>query len=612
MCGICGFINDRGYCKRDLEDMNNYLSHRGPDDEGYYIDHRIGLAQKRLSILDLSSLGKQPMSNENCDVWITFNGEIYNFHEIKEQLIEKGYKFKTNTDTEVIIYSYEEWGMECLNKFIGMYAFAIWDAKMNKLILARDRLGIKPLYYYHYKNDFVFASELKPILKYPNFKKAINNQSITLYFTFGYIPAPYSIYENVYKVPPGSYLIVDSEKIDIVKYWDAVSIKKNVDNNVVLTEEEYVDELQRLLRSSIKYRLISDVPIGAFLSGGIDSSVVVSIMNELSDKKIKTFSIGFRDKELNEANHSKAIANYLGTEHIELYIEDKDLFSLLNDMVYYYDEPFFDSSSIPTMLVSKLARESVTVALSGDGGDELFCGYKTYNHIKRLSYFHNFPSGVRKIVGTLGGLYNKKIQRVLDYDQQVSDMVLNLINTFSQKDIRDIVLNYQELDRSIDFFNTYNQLEKENILDRAMICDIKTYLVDDILTKLDRASMKYGLEARVPILDHRIVEFAFKTPMNMKVRGNDNKYLLKKVLHKYIPCELTDRPKKGFSVPLKEWVNGPLNEEIEYFLSKQYISKQNIFNYNVIIRKKLNGEFDHKHLWSLYIFQKWYDNYFNN
>ncbi|TCO78826.1 asparagine synthase (glutamine-hydrolyzing) [Marinisporobacter balticus] len=609
MCGICGFINN-GYNKRDLYEMNQSICHRGPDDEGYYLDERIGLAQKRLSILDLSSLGRQPMSDETGTITISFNGEIYNYKQIKAELVEKGYSFKTDTDTEVIVYAYKQWGIKCINKFNGMFAIAIWEQKKNKLTLVRDRIGIKPLYYYHNGKDFAFGSELKPIIKHPKFLKNINNQAINLYLTFGYIPAPYTIYENTFKLEPGKYLIFQNNKIEISTYWDIIDIKRKCANKEVLAEKEYLEQLEELLKSSIKSRLVSDVPIGAFLSGGIDSSLVVSLMQDMSKDKVKTFSIGFNNDKFNEANYAKEIAAYLGTDHTELYITNDDLFSMVEDLVYYYDEPFYDSSSIPTMLVSKLAKEKVTVALSGDGGDELFCGYNTYDHIKTLSKFHNLPHSIRKGIGYVGGLYNKRLSQVLDYSGEISEMVLNLKSMFSKKEIRSILLNSDDLDKSINYFRPYDELKKHTILDKEMISDIKSYMVDDILTKVDRASMKYALEARVPLLDHKIVEFSLKVPLEFKMREREKKYLLKQVLYKYLPKQFTNRPKKGFSVPIDEWVNGSLKNEIEYYFSKQFVNNQNIFHYSNLNEMRMNGKLNTKQIWCIFIFQKWYKKYF--
>lgn len=610
MCGICGFINN-GYDRRQLYEMNQSISHRGPDDEGFYLDEEIGLAHKRLSILDLSYLGRQPMSDEEGTITLSFNGEIFNYKEIRTELLEKGYCFKTDTDTEVIIYAYKQWGIECLSKFNGMFAIAIWEHKENKLILVRDRLGVKPLYYYHSGIDFAFASELKPIARHPKFAKKINDQAVILYLTFGYIPAPYTIYEDVFKLEPGKYLVFQNHQVDIATYWDIIDIKKKSTNEEILTEKEYIEQLEELLKSSINYRLVSDVPIGAFLSGGIDSSVVVSLMQSMSNSKVKTFSIGFDNDKFNEANYAKEIAEYLGTDHTELYISNNNLLEMVDDLVFYFDEPFYDSSAIPTMLVSKLAREKVTVSLSGDGGDELFCGYNKYDYIRILSKLHKFPKRIRRSVGNIAGLYNQRIPDVLDYSGDISEMLLNLKRMFSKKEISSILIHQGILDQSINQFKSYHELKRFNILEQEMISDIQSYMVDDILTKVDRASMKYALEARVPLLDYRVVEFAMKVPLDLKLKGNKKKYLLKQILYKYLPKKFTNRPKKGFSVPIDEWVNGPLKKDIDFYFSKLFIEEQQIFNYYTLNEMRTNGSLNAKQTWSLFIFQKWYEKYFH-
>lgn len=608
MCGICGFINN-GYDNKCLYNMNQQISHRGPDDEGYYIDDSVGLAQKRLSIIDLSTSGKQPMSDNKGDIIVSFNGEIYNYKEIRSELKSKGYIFNSNTDTEVIIYAYKCWGTECLSKFNGMFAIALWDHQSKTLILARDRIGIKPLYYYKKDNEFIFGSELKPIIKHPRFNKKINKEAVNLYLTFGYIPCPHTIYSETYKLEAGKYLIYKNGQVQINTYWDVLQVKNKVSFERHINENNYVDELDRLLTSSVRMRLVGDVPVGAFLSGGIDSSLIVALMQKETKEKVKTFSIGFENQEFNEANYAKDIASYLGTDHTELYIKDDQLLSLVEDMVKYYDEPFYDSSSIPTMLVSKLAKEKVTVSLSGDGGDELFCGYKTYSHIKKLSYLHILPKFIKKGIGILGRLYNKDISRVLDYTGDISNLVINLKCIFSEKERNAILLECVDFDRGIEHFRSYSEIKKKDILDIEMISDIKSYMVDDILTKVDRASMKYSLEARVPLLDHRVVEFSMRTPLSLKVKKNEMKYLLKQVLYRYLPKSYTNRPKKGFSVPIEQWVRGPLKSDIDRVFDYDFIDKQKIFNPQVLRDEYENSRLTSKQIWSIYIFQLWYERY---
>jgi len=608
MCGICGFINNNSHNKDVIIKMNKSISHRCPDDEGYYIDSDVAFGQKRLSILDLSEDGHQPMlDNENRFV-ISFNGEIYNFQEIKDELISMKYTFRTKTDTEVILYAYKEWGINCVEKFIGMFAIALWDKIDKKLVLIRDRVGIKPLYYYHSQNSFVFGSELKPIMTYPEFNREINLKALPMYLTFGYIPSPYSIFVDTYKLEPGKYLVYENNSVKISTYWDNHVHAKTAEKSNS-SESELLNQLDSILRDSIKKRMISDVPLGAFLSGGIDSSLVVSIMQDLKKDKIKTFSIGFDNDKYNEAPFAKEIAEFIGTEHTELYIGENDLLELVDDLVNYFDEPFSDSSAIPTMLVSKLAKESVTVVLSGDGGDELFSGYKSYSYIKLLYKFHKLPKNLRRIIGMIGSVYNKKLYSVLNYDGEMSEMILNLKRIHSQKSIESIMIEPTNIDRNLMFFKPFDDDKNLNIVEKDMISDFNQYMVDDVLTKVDRASMKYGLEVRVPILDHRLVEFTHTIPLDLKLRGKESKYLLKQLLYRYIPKRLVDRPKKGFSVPIEDWINGPLYDDVKKYLGKDYISTQGIFNYSSLSKAIEKNDLNSAQIWNIYIFQKWYDEY---
>lgn len=610
MCGICGYINNNNrYNNYDLiREMNKQIKHRGPDDEGYYIDDDIVLGQVRLSIIDLSSEGHQPMVDVSDKFIIVFNGEIYNFREIRSELELLGYTFFSNTDTEVILYSYKEWGKNCVKKFNGMFAFAIWEKENKALTLFRDRVGIKPLYYFYDNNNFVFSSELKGIIQYPEFEKKINLDSLYMFFTFGYIPSPHSIYNNVYKLEAGSYIEFNGGQIRKERYWDMIDIssKKKLEYN---SEKEILDELERILRLAVERNSISDVPIGAFLSGGIDSSLVVSLLQSFSNENIKTFSIGFNDDKYNEAEYAKNIAEYLGTDHTELYVNDEDLMDMIDDIVNYYDEPFSDSSSIPTMLVSRLAKESVTVVLSGDGGDELFCGYKHYSYLRKLGILHKLPHFARKAFSKIVKRSNDKLAYVLETDDDFSDMVLRMKSIIPSDKLEKLLLNPGGIDRTIAFFTPYKKMTKANIEEIDMVSDFSQYMVDDVLTKVDRASMKYALEARVPILDHNVVEYAQCIPLNLKYKNGEFKYILKELLYRYIPKEMLDRPKKGFSVPLSSWINGPLKNEIDHFLSKDFIEKQGVFNYFEINKMRNDGQLKADQVWSIYIFQKWYEKY---
>ena len=398
MCGIVGFCSN--YKRTDVEvltSMRDALTHRGPDDMGTYIDteNNVGLAHRRLSILDLSPLGHQPMSNEKGSIWVTYNGEIYNYKEVREELIRIGYTFKSNSDTEVLIKAFEQWGIECINKFIGMFAIAVWDKRTKKLYLIRDRVGVKPLYYYRKNGVFLFGSELKALMKHPDFHKEIDYNILPLYLRYGFISSPHTIFKNTFKIRPGHYLCVSNNSITEVKYWDIADYYNAVPLNK--SEDEVAEELEDILIDSFKYRLISDVPVGVFLSGGIDSTIVTTLLQKNIDTKLKTFTIGFIEDRFNEAESAKKIAKFLGTDHTEYYLSEKDALEIIHKLPDIYDEPFGDQSGIPTYLVSKLARRDVTVALSADGGDELFCGYRRYRSIIKIKDFiSNYPKPIKK------------------------------------------------------------------------------------------------------------------------------------------------------------------------------------------------------------------------
>src|SRR3989337_1864962 len=400
MCGIVGLCSlNKRTDKTVLTSMRDALTHRGPDDAGIYFDQEcnVGLGHRRLSVLDLSSFGHQPMSNDNGSIWITYNGEVYNYREIREELIKKGYNFKSDSDTEVVIKAYEEWGIDCVHKFIGMFALAIWDRREKKLYLLRDRVGVKPLYYYYKDGLFLFASELKALMKHPDFSKEVNYSVLSIYLRYGYIPAPFTIFQNTYKLKPGHYLCFSNNDVRELKYWDIVDFYLQEPINT--SEDEVVEELENLLIDSFKYRLVSDVPVGVFLSGGIDSSTLTALLQKNISTQLKTFSIGFYDDRFDEAKWSKKIANYLETDHTEYYLSVKEAFSIIEKLPEIYDEPFGDSSGIPTYLVSRLARQDVTVTLSADGGDELFCGYNHYRSIIYLNrLFLRIPKYIRDLI----------------------------------------------------------------------------------------------------------------------------------------------------------------------------------------------------------------------
>jgi asparagine synthase (glutamine-hydrolysing) len=568
------------------------------------------------------------MSDEEEEVWVVFNGEIYNFLEIREELQKKGYRFRGHSDTEVILYSFKEWGIDCLNRFRGMFALAIFDCRTGRLYLGRGRMGKKPLFYYSRDGHFAFASELKALMTYPFFRKEIDEQSLAEYLAFQYVPEPNCIFQNTFKLPPGHYLVMDgSGKIGVRKYWDFLdkrSCTSGSDHRGVNStregggkesEEEVLLEFERLLTEAIRYRLISDVPLGAFLSGGIDSSTIVAIMQRISDAPVRTFTIGFEEKAYDEAPYAKAVAKHLGTDHHELCVKPKDIFELIPTLVDFYDEPFCDSSAIPTMLISRLARTKVTVVLSGDAGDELFCGYPRYQWLNKVSLVDIFPARLRKaIFGLTANLPFDRLQKISEGMQYESllDVYRYAICVWKKPGLRSLLLRTPAR-RETGFERWFRLLSDENLLDRLMLIDMKTYLVDDILQKVDRASMAVSLEARVPLLDHHVVEFVLNLPLEYKWRRGEQKYLLKRLLYKYVPRKLFDRPKMGFGVPLTEWFRGELRYLLDVYLSRDRISRQGFFNPDTVseyVQKHLSGRYNHYHrLWALIIFGMWWERY---
>ena len=617
MCGITGFCDfTKKSDKRTLINMTDILHHRGPDDSGYSFykqdDFNIGLGHRRLSILDLSSDGHQPMIFEDYE--IVYNGEVYNFQEIRVELEKYNYTFKSDSDTEVILKSYHLWGIDSINKFNGMFAIAIYDKKDKKLFLARDRIGKKPLYYTFINNTFIFASELKSLMIYPTFEKIINKDALNLFLFYGYIVAPYTIFNDCYKLEAGNYLEFNlkDRTLDINSYW---SIKKTFLNREIIEENErsLLDRLDNLLTKAVRYRMISDVPIGSFLSGGYDSSLISAIMQKLSPTPIDTFTIGFNEKDFNEANYAKKVAKYLETNHHELYLPIKDAEPLIFEISKYYDEPFADDSQIATMLVSRLAKESVTVALSGDGGDELFCGYSRYESVvkqQQYKYISKVYSKVNRLfnIDRLSSKIDKKLPK-LSY-MYSDDTIVNFKYLYTNLYLDGLVKdNSYKIDKK--YFDIINL--SKNIQEKYMLQDMITYLPDDILLKVDRASMAFSLESRTPILDFNIIEFSMNIPHSLKYKNGDKKYILKRLTHQYIPKEIMDRPKKGFGVPVSNWLHTDLHYLIDCYLNYEYILKQNIFDYEKI--KVLLKGFDNRDIyserfiWHIIIFQLWYEEY---
>jgi asparagine synthase (glutamine-hydrolysing) len=635
MCGIVGFIDQKKETSQViLEKMRDSINYRGPDSVGFRIyekeSYHLGLGHRRLSILDLSSLGSQPMYYKHLT--LIHNGEIYNFASIKEELYTIGYKFDSHTDTEVIIKAFHAWGVDCVEKFRGMFAFSIYDRNRDELYIFRDRAGIKPLYYYKSNEIFLFGSELKSFYQHPKFKKNINKDALPYYFRFGYIPAPLTIFQDTYKLQAGHYLIVDCKNNSYKEklYWSVEKfyLEKKSTNN----EEEILIELEEILLGSFKLRMISDVPVGIFLSGGIDSSLITALLSKEIKNPLKTFTIGFENANYNEAPFAKEIAEYLGTEHTEYYCTNQDMLTIIKDLPTMYDEPFGDSSAIPTLLVSKLAKEKVSVVLSGDGGDEAFVGYSKYFALDKIASLQNSP--IRKALLTMvTNLLNEKSVEIINNllptskkqknikdkyqkfknalnSQNISEMFINASSYVDNKTLDKVLLN-NKINISLTDFSIFKKTKSLPELEQMMLCDYKTYMANDILTKVDRASMNVSIEAREPLIDHKIIEFIAKVPTSIKYKENQGKYLLKKILYKYIPKELIERPKSGFQVPLYEWLKDELKEELEYFLSRERLNKSAIYNVDEVLTIKEHlyqgKEINLSLLWFILMFEMWKD-----
>ena len=631
MCGICGYISKKNITAEQLKEMNDTMYHRGPNDSGEEIypaadGYQIGFAQRRLSILDLSMLGHQPMHSDNKRISVVYNGEIYNFQELKKELAD--YPFRSNCDTEVIIAAYLKWGISCIERFNGMFAIALYDRETQEVYLVRDRIGKKPLYYWYEDQNLVFASELKPIMKCPGFHGEIAKGVLSRYLFQQYINAPESIYKNVYKLEPGAILRFSKGQIKVWKYWDVKEAYEKAQTNPVGSYEEAKEQLKDLLKQAVAARMIADVPLGSFLSGGYDSSLITAIAQEHSPEPVKTFSIGFHEEKYNEAKYAGAVAEHLGTNHTELYIDEKDMFELVDSIPKYYDEPFADSSQIATMMVSKLAREHVTVALSGDGGDEFFCGYNIYENVaqaQKLDVLGGMVHGICQLPGLKQAHIEDKLPfrvRVIAGNREKESKTQFGAGNYIVK-ARAMVGELPEGEALPVHYLVESQYGVDNWQIRRMLLDMDTYLPGDILCKVDRASMKYSLECRCPILDTKVMEFSYRIPHQYKYAGGDKKHILKDIAYDYIPKELLDRPKVGFGVPLDKWLRGPLKEQLLDYSSYEYLKKQNIFDAAYVsdmIQKYVatgdagpaTGANYSKLSWSFFVFQQWYEAYQNN
>jgi len=633
MCGFAGCFGGSNLGEKVLSLMGGRLVHRGPDAAGIWLDKKaqIGMSHQRLSILDLSVAGRQPMTSGSGRYVITFNGEIYNHLDLREKL--ENINFQGHSDTETLLVCIEEWGLEnALKNMVGMFAFALCDKKERLLYLARDRIGEKPLYYGWQGEggnaSFLFGSELKALKAHPSFQSDINRDATTLFFRHNCIPAPYSIYHGISKLLPGTFLTVslNSREPKISSYWSAEETAiKGVETVYRGSDVDLLDELEGILQQSVKQQMIADVPLGAFLSGGIDSSLIVALMQQQSTQAVKTFTIGFFESGYNEAEYAKAVAKHLKTEHTELYVSSKEAMNVIPQLPHLYDEPFSDSSQIPTFLVSKLARESVTVSISGDAGDELFCGYNRYLLTDRLwNKLSLLPVSIRRglanVVTTISPVMWSKMLDFLPYgnvgdkihkaagvlgSSSLDDLYLGLISHWGNPE--SIVLNSKEPDTLLN--SGMLQLSNLTQVQKMMLLDLLTYLPDDILTKVDRAAMGVSLETRVPFLDHNVVEFAWRMPMNFKVRNGESKWALRQILYKYVPKELIERPKMGFGVPIDSWLRGPLRGWAESLLDEVRLRQEGFFN-PIPIRQKweehLSGRRNWQYqLWDVLMFQAW-------
>ena len=625
MCGISGFCSKQRITEEMLRTMNDTMIHRGPDDSGVEVyeapeGYTVGLAQRRLSILDLSPLGHQPMHSKNQRISVVYNGEIYNYRELKKELSD--YPFCSNCDTEVILAAYLKWGISCVDRFNGMFAICIYDREAGDIYLIRDRIGKKPLYYEIDGDNLIFASELKPIMTRPGFQKKIRKNVLSRYLFQQYINAPDSIFENVYKLEPGSILKFHTGKITLWKYWDIKEVYHKMQEEPVRDYEQAKKELKELLNKSVSARMIADVPLGTFLSGGYDSSLMTAIAQEHSAWPMKTFSIGFYEKKYNEAEYAKKVAEYLGTDHTELYISEKEMLEQVESIFQFYDEPFADSSQIPSMLVSELARGKVTVALSGDGGDEFFCGYNIYINVDRAQKL-DVPGEIIHGMCNLPGIRRLKPEEKLPFKVKVitGNRIKEAKTQFTSNNYMICAEKMVAGEGLPCYYPIESQYQEDHWQIRRMLLDMDTYLPGDILCKVDRASMKYSLEARCPILDKHVMEYSFRMVHALKYKGGNKKRILKDIAYDYIPRELLDRPKVGFSVPLDKWLHGPLKEQLLAVGEPAYLRRQGIFQADFMADMlagylrtgdggPATGANYSRLIWAFFVFQQWYQNYF--
>ncbi|MFT4095351.1 MAG: asparagine synthase (glutamine-hydrolyzing) [Niabella sp.] len=630
MCGIAGFADFKNKSTREVvAAMAATMPHRGPDGQAVFFDQQqtfqVGLGHRRLSVIDLSHAADQPMAFE--ELVIVFNGEIYNYREIRAALEQKGHSFKTTSDTEVILHSWREWGPAAIHQWHGMFAIVMYDRKSNQLIAIRDRAGVKPLFYFYKEGLFLFASELKALVAHPLFKKDISSEAAALYMQFGYVPGPYTIYQHTHRLQGGCMLFLDLESgnIKTEQYWNVYDYYNKPKLKISLPEA--IEETEKILEKAFQYRMVADVPVGVFLSGGFDSSCVTALLQKNSIEKIKTFTIGTHDNKLDEVPFARDIAGYLGTDHTEYYCTPEEALDIIPELPFYYDEPFADSSAIPTILVSRLAKKKVTVALSADAGDEIFAGYNRYDYVSRYGRkLRQIPRPLRSAVGGLMEtvssdkipvLKNKpnfhsrydKIKNLLA-DPSTPGLLRNLGIVYSDKDINRLFAAAPLL---LPTAHSHTQLQPQfaDTLSFMMAVDYQTYMADDILQKIDRATMSASLEGREPFLDQSVIEWAAQLPSGFKYYKGIKKYPLRQIVYRYLPPSLMDRPKMGFSIPVSNWLANTLRPMVETYLGKTQLQQHGLFNVEAV--QKIKADFfsgrKEKYLkvWHLLMFQLWYN-----
>lgn len=635
MCGISGFADFNKKTGRDiLEKMNRTLAHRGPDGEGYGLYETpaatIGLGHRRLSIIDLSEGGHQPKTYGHLH--ITFNGEIYNYLEIKKELEEKGHRFSSHSDSEVILHAYEEWGSAALQKFIGMFAFVIYDERKEQLFACRDRAGVKPFIYYYKDGLFLFASEIKAMLQHPAFVKEIDTDAAAAYMQYSYVPTPHCIFRNTYKLKPGHFLELHlaTQSVRTTQYWNVYDAYNKPILNIGLPDA--ITETEKILTKAFQYRMVSDVPVGVFLSGGYDSACVTALLQKNTTEKIKTFTIGVPDAGLNEAPYAKETAARLGTDHTEYYCTEKEALEIVPNLPFFYDEPFADSSAIPTTLVSKIAREKVIVALSADAGDEIFAGYNRYDYmLKYGKTLQRIPRALRKSAAAVMDmvpadnipglnkkyLFHSRYEKVKTFLKNPSEK--NILKNITQQMTDDSVAGlFKNRVRILPSAFDSDELRADNysMLSYMMSIDYQTYLLDDILQKVDRATMSVSLEGREPFLDQHIIEWAARLPTGFKYNNGNKKFILKEIVHQYLPKEMMDRPKMGFGIPIAAWLQKELKPFVDQYFDEAFIRRQDLFNNDEVQRIRqafYNGKTERaEKIWFLLMFQMWYDRWMNN